>query len=169
MSKGASGFVWKHKEHALKPAAHFLHSIQEQEAIQEPSQPRSTQTGTNQQLRNQSSPSSSAAHEVNYSLNLPRYQLHSAFNFPTRRHNWTYLTSDLWIFQTVMGYSLELLATPSQLRPPHHLGTPNRIRCLRTPPPPKLYTKRVVMEVQPETGQFLSRLFLTPKQGWLPT
>ena len=63
-----------------------------------------------------------------------------------------------------MGYRLELLAIPSQLRSPHPipLGETKQIQVSGEIEKP--CAKQAVVKVRPTKGQFLSQLFLVPKK-----
>lgn len=63
-----------------------------------------------------------------------------------------------------MGYRLELIGTPNQHKPPHPMPLGETKQNLVSEEIRKLSAKKAVLQVQPKTGQFLSRLFLVPKK-----
>ena len=78
--------------------------------------------------------------------------------------NWTKITSDYWILNTVCGYSIEFDSVPQQNRALPSLNFSKQEKQLVDIEIEKLLVKNVISEVQHVPGEFISNIFLRPKK-----
>lgn len=78
--------------------------------------------------------------------------------------NWSLITQDPWVLETVVGYRLELEARPWQkVSPKSGLIPQEQLREVKKEVESML-AKKAIREVTPIQGQFLSRIFTVPKK-----
>ena len=136
-------------------------------AAQLPNQHRDTQTRASQQIRSRNNPPSPP---VNYILTTPRHHInpHSTFNFSPRSRAAPVLPVQLGLPHVrPMDPSNDngiQVGIPHQRKPLHPMPLRGTTQNLVSEEIRTLRAKKAVLQVQPETGQFLSRLFLVPKK-----
>ena len=80
-------------------------------------------------------------------------------------HNWLKLTGDPWVVSTVLGADVPLWGVPIQSRIPFPYRLASWERPILGDEVLKLWRKGVIEETFPEEGQFISNVFLRPKQN----
>ena len=88
--------------------------------------------------------------------------LPSAGRLPVCICNWERITADPWILECVKGYRLELVCPPLQKFPPKVCGTKDQLAIREEVK--NLMVKQAIREVEPQKGQFISRLFTVAKK-----
>lgn len=86
-------------------------------------------------------------------------------NLANKFNEWSKITSDPWILETIQGYRLEFESTPWQNGPPK---TPNYSESdfvLINAEVGKLLSKGAIEQVSHGPGEFVSTLFLVPKKS----
>ena len=78
--------------------------------------------------------------------------------------NWTIITSDYWILNTVCGYSIEFDSAPQQNPAIPSLNFSKHEKQLVDIEIEKLLVKNVISEVQHVPWEFISNIFLRPKK-----
>ena len=125
----------KHEEQVPKPAAHFLHSIQEQEILPEQfkcqispgiHKPERINKPEVEVIHLPLLPNKSTIYLVYLGINLNHIphstSLPEAGCLQFCQHNWTCLTSDPWIFQTVMEVGTTGNPEPAQATSPNTIA-----------------------------------------------
>lgn len=84
--------------------------------------------------------------------------------------NWEKLTQSPWVLEAVSGYSLELLSSPRQVKPPAMLHMDSQKREALTSELKALVEKRAVEPADDTRGSFISPMFVVPKGdgAWRP-
>ena len=78
--------------------------------------------------------------------------------------NWKRVTSDPWIWQVVMGHSLELIANPRQDSPPKPIMFAAYLSRMISDKICELELKSAIQKVDLQPDQFISQIFLVPKK-----
>ena len=78
--------------------------------------------------------------------------------------NWKRISSDPWIWQTVSGYPLDLIAKPHQERPPMPIRFTPHLSRMISDKVHELKGKSAIQHVKPQQDQFISQIFLVPKK-----
>lgn len=79
--------------------------------------------------------------------------------------NWAKLTGDPFVLQAIAGVKLEFLEEPVMTVPPQDFKMSNEEIALVEQEIEKMMRKGAIVEVQPCKGQFVSNIFLRPKNN----
>uniref|UniRef100_A0A1X7U1D4 Uncharacterized protein n=1 Tax=Amphimedon queenslandica TaxID=400682 RepID=A0A1X7U1D4_AMPQE len=81
------------------------------------------------------------------------------------KDNWSKISQDQWILNTIRGYKIEFLSSPSQaVQPTAAILSDSQLVLVREEITKKLLTKGAITKVSQETPGFYSSLFLVPKK-----
>ena len=80
-------------------------------------------------------------------------------------HEWASLSGDPWVRETVVGARIPLEREPTQVRVPYPYKLKGEEPEFMDQEVGKLLRKGVIEQVDPEQGQFVSNVFLRPKQN----
>ena len=84
---------------------------------------------------------------------------------PIAKQNWEKVTSDPWMLQIVQGYSLDLVAAPTQSFPPGQVHLPGRQEALMREEIISILEKGAIERVRgPHYPQWISKILLVPKR-----
>ena len=83
-------------------------------------------------------------------------------NLATKVNEWSKITSDPWILQTVQAYRLEFKTKPTQISPPkQHTRSKDEYDLIQLEID-NLLKKRAISETEHSADEFLSNIFLVP-------
>ena len=78
--------------------------------------------------------------------------------------NWNLITSDPWVLNAIQGYQLELESNPFQMGAPPPLQYKQQETSLIQEDVRKLIQKGAIAPVNPSPQQFVSQIFVVPKE-----
>jgi len=76
------------------------------------------------------------------------------------KDNWSVLTQDPWVLQTVQGYMLPLVTQPVQSITPPQMQFPSDQQLLISSEVESMLAKQAITPVQPSQGNFIAQIFV---------